>query len=308
MERQLVNKRFISGAYIRNRLPIFAAFASVYIIWGSTYYSIKVAIHTLPPFLMASSRFIIAGAVLFLFTFIRYRKLPSLKHWKESAILGFLLLLMGNGGIVWASGKLPSGIIALLITIEPIWVVLLVILKEKGKLPASKTIIGSILGLAGTLILISPGINTTGSNFSIYGLLAVLISTICWAIGSLYAVKAGSGINMMMISAMQMICGGVFMLLVALFSGELFLFDPGYFSRESILAFVYLVIFGSIIGYSSYAFLLNKVSPSQASTYAYVNPFVAVFIGTVIGGEPLSWQVILASLFMIGGVILVLKR
>lgn len=307
MERQLLNKRVISGTYIRKRLPLIAAFASVYIIWGSTYYSIKVAIHTLPPFLMASSRFLIAGLVLFLFALVRFRKFPSLKHWRDSGITGCLLLLMGNGGIVWAAGKLPSGVIALLTTIEPIWVVLLVVLKEKGSLPSYKTIVGSILGLAGTFILISPGIFSSTERLEIEGLLAVLISTICWALGSLYAIKASSGINMLTISAMQMLWGGAFLLLVAFYRGESYLIRPEYISQESVLAFIYLVLFGSIIGYSSYAFLLQKVSPSQASTFAYVNPFVAVLIGTLIGGEPLTWQILFASGFMIGGVILVLK-
>lgn len=307
MERQLLNTRVNSGSYIRQRLPIIAAFASVYIIWGSTYYSIKVAIHTLPPFLMASSRFLIAGLLLFLFAILRFRKFPGLKHWRDSVISGCLLLLMGNGGIVWASGKLPSGVIALLTTVEPIWVVLLIILKERGKLPSYKTIIGSILGLAGTFILISPGLFTSAERFEIEGLIAVLVSTICWALGSLYAIKASSGINMLTISAMQMLWGGAFMLLVAFLRGESYLIRPEYISQESVLAFLYLVVFGSIIGYSAYAFLLKNVSPSQASTFAYVNPFVAVLIGTLIGGESLTWPIIFASGFMIGGVILIFK-
>lgn len=310
MEKQLLsglvryNNTFISS---RN-WTVIGAFAAVYIIWGSTYYGIKIAIHTLPPFIMASSRYLIAGILLFAFAAYKYKTIPKLVNWKESAILSFFLLFIGNGGVVWASGKLPSGIIALFITIEPIWVVLLVVLKDKGKLPGYKTIIGSILGLIGTSILIAPGIIENNQTFSYEGLIAILVSTICWAIGSLIAVKSNNGISVLMATGMQMICGSLFMLVVAIAKGEFYAIDPSRFSSESIIAFMYLVIFGSIVGYSSYAYLLQKTTPSQVSTYAFVNPFVAVFIGSIYGGEPFTAQIGLASAFMIAGVILVLSK
>jgi drug/metabolite transporter (DMT)-like permease len=309
MEKQLTSGQLGQNNALMNskNWTIIGAFAAVYLIWGSTYYGIKIAIHTLPPFIMASSRFLIAGILLFAFTAFKYKTLPKLVNWKESAILGFFMLLIGNGGVVWASDKLPSGIIALFITIEPIWIVLLLILKDKGKLPGYKTIIGSILGLIGAFILIAPGITESNQSLSIEGLLAILLSTIFWAIGSLIAVKS-TGISVLMATAMQMICGSIFMLVVALFRGEFSALDISKFSNDSILAFLYLVFFGSIIGYSSYAYLLQKTTPSQVSTYAFVNPFVAVFIGSIFGGEPFTAQIGLAFIFMIAGVILVLSK
>mgnify|MGYP000200468140 CR=1 FL=1 len=310
MEKQLLSGQLkYSNTFISSKnWTIIGAFAAVYIIWGSTYYGIKIAINTLPPFTMASSRYLIAGILLFVFAAFKYKTWPKLVNWKESAILSFFLLFIGNGGVVWASGKLPSGLIALFITIEPIWVVLLVVLKEKGKLPGYKTIAGSVLGLLGTSILILPGIIENNQQLNYEGLIAILASTICWAIGSLIAVKSNNGISVLMATAMQMICGSLFMLLVALAKGELQTIDPSKFSNESIIAFMYLVIFGSIVGYSSYAYLLQKTTPSQVSTYAFVNPFVAIFIGSIYGGEPFTMQIGLASVFMIIGVILVLSK
>ncbi len=291
----------------RDRLLVLLAFTSVYIIWGSTYYSIKIAIATLPPFLMAATRYLIAGAILYLGARIAGARLPSFRHWKDSAVLGFLLLLMGNGGVVWASDKLPSGIIALLITVEPIWIVLLVALKNKGKLPDVKTILGILLGLAGTIILIFPDLGGQ-SQLNPGGLLAVFVSTICWAIGSLYAVNAYSGVSIILATAMQMLCGGALMLLVAITRGEFIDIHPERFSVESLYAYLYLIVFGSIIGYSSYAYLLKVSSPSKVSTYAYVNPFVAVLIGSMIGDEPFTSQIGFAAILMIAGVFLVLTK
>lgn len=309
MNRQLTITEWISRLRVpeRERLLVVLSFASVYLIWGSTYYSIKIAISTLPPFLMAATRYLIAGFILYVGARIAGATLPSFRHWKESAILGFFLLLMGNGGVVWASDKLPSGIIALLITVEPIWIVLLVILKNKGKLPGVKTILGILLGLAGTLILILPDLGNQ-SQLSTSGLVAVFVSTICWAIGSLYAVNAYSGISIILATAMQMLCGGAFMLIVAATKGEFTNIHPEQFSTESLYAYLYLILFGSIIGYSSYAYLLKVSSPSKVSTYAYVNPFVAVFIGTIIGNEPFTRQIGLSAILMVLGVFLVLTK
>ena len=309
MDRQLSITEWINRFRIheRERLLMILSFASVYLIWGSTYYSIKIAITTLPPFLMAATRYLIAGLILYVGARIAGATFPSVRHWKDSAVLGFFLLLMGNGGVVWASDKLPSGIIALLITVEPIWIVLLVILKHKGKLPDTKTILGILLGLAGTVILVLPDLGSQ-SQLSVSGLLAVFVSTVCWAIGSIYAVNAYSGISIILATAMQMLCGGAFMLIVATIRGEFINIHPEQFSMESLYAYLYLIIFGSIIGYSSYAYLLKVSSPSKVSTYAYVNPFVAVFIGTMIGNEPFTRQIGISAVLMVLGVFLVLTK
>jgi len=305
----LLKLNFVKGKLKiqHQKLLFILAFAAVYILWGSTYYSIKVAILTIPPFLMAGTRFVLAGAVLFIAALISGVSMPRLSAWKENAVLGFFLLLMGNGGIVWASERVPSGIIALLITIEPMWVLLLSLFKKGGKLPGIQTIIGIGMGLVGTFLLLAPG--KLGS-FSIdpIGLIAILISTICWAIGSLYAVKANEGINSSLSTGIQMLCGGIYMFVTGLLKGEAQALNFASFSIESLYAVLYLIVFGSIIGFSAYSYLLKTANPNQVATYAYVNPLVAVLIGTFLGKEAFNLQIAVSAAFLLAGVVLVLTK
>jgi drug/metabolite transporter (DMT)-like permease len=291
----------------RDRLIFIAAFFAIYIIWGSTYLGIKIAIKTIPPFLMASSRYLIAGLLMLAAAWYAGATRPTLKNIKENAILGFFLLLMGNGGVVFASAYLPSGIIALTIAIEPIWVVLLVFLSRQGNAPGPATIAGILLGFAGTFLLISPG----GTNFSMDsfpGFAALFFSTLSWAIGSLYAVRANRQTPALVASGLQMLAGCAFMFVTGLLKGEFSEIHPENFSTDSLLAFIYLIVFGSVVGYSAYAYLLKNASPDQVATHAYVNPLVAVLLGTFIGNEEFTGKIGIAALLLLSGVILVMRK
>ncbi|HEY8400569.1 MAG TPA: EamA family transporter [Cytophagaceae bacterium] len=291
-----------------SQLLILLAFAAVYIIWGSTYLGIKFAIETFPPFLMAGIRFVVAGVLLYALGRFRGAERPAIRYWKSSAYLGLLLLVLGNGGLVWAEQRVPSGIAALLITVEPIWVVLLQWVRKDGSKPNSVIWISFAMAFAGMMMLVGPG-NLGGiSQVDPLGFVVIMISTLGWAAGSLMAANAETPKSPMITTGMQMISGGALLMLVATFAGEWQSFNIEAISDKSLWAFLYLIVFGSIIGYSAYTYLTRVVTPTKVSTYAYVNPIVAVFLGAYIGGEEITLQTILAAGFLIVAVALIILK
>jgi len=284
---------------------IIAAFAAVYIIWGSTYLGIKYAIETLPPFLMAGIRFIIAGGLLFGIAWFKTDEKPTLKQWKDSSIIGALLLLCGNGIVVWAEHFIDSGTAALLITLEPIWVLLLLWVLQNKK-PTGKMVIAMLIGLTGMFLLTGATSMTSGfQKVDMRGVIGISFSTLAWAFGSLYSLKADIPKSSVMATGMQMLTGGVMLLIVAVFMGEFQSVDIASFSSKSLLAFAYLTFFGSIIGYTAYSFLLKRAHPNQVSTYAYVNPVIAVFLGWFLANEKVTSQTVIASVLLIGAVVVI---
>lgn len=282
----------------KNLLKLVAAFAAVYIIWGSTYLGIRFAIETLPPFLMAGVRFLSAGAILFSFSKFKSRTPITLTHWKSAFIIGALLLLGGNGGVVWAEQFVPSGLTAVLVATVPIWVVTISFLKKDAVKPNGKTVAGVLLGFAGLIFLVNP-FNLQGGDVNLYGAAAILIATISWAFGTIYTKHAAFPESKLSAVGMQMICGGILLSLTGMLTGEISEVNFNGISIKSVLAVLYLIIFGSIIAFTSYIWLIEAAGPSKASTYAYVNPVVAVFLGWIFAGEIITIKMIIAAVIII---------
>jgi drug/metabolite transporter (DMT)-like permease len=290
------------------RWKLVLAFAAVYVIWGSTYLGIRVAIETMPPFLMAGVRFVTAGAILYAWARARGDALPSKSDLRTAAIIGALLLLGGNGGVVWAEQYVPSGLAALLITSEPLWIVVLAWMLPGGRRPTGGVALGMLLGIAGIALLISPARMLNGHSVYLPGAGVLCLASLSWAAGSLFSSRVHLRVSGVMATALQMLCGGVLLLAVSAAGGEWQRFDPAAVSLRSAAALVYLLLFGSIVGFSAYFYLLRNVSPSRASTYAFVNPVVAVLLGWLLAGEPLTARIALATAIIVAAVMLVILR
>jgi drug/metabolite transporter (DMT)-like permease len=283
---------------------VIAGFATVYILWGSTYLAIRIGVGTIPPFVMGAIRFLIAGSVLYLL--VRPRERPTLAQWKSAAIVGVLLLVFGNGAVMWAEQKVPSGIASLLAAVVPLWMVLLDWGRRGGKRPTAIVMTGVVLGLVGLVVLVDP---FAASGIAVDGMSALVLlgGSLSWAIGSLYSKHAPQHPKPLVAPAMQMLAGGAGLAILSVLSGELTRLEPRAVSMDSALAVLYLVIFGSLVGYSVYIWLLRVATPSAVSTYAYVNPVVAVFLGWLILYEPLSLRTLVAAAIIVGAVALITR-
>jgi drug/metabolite transporter (DMT)-like permease len=283
-------------------LKVAIALAAVYVIWGSTYLAIRFAIETLPPFLMAAARFLVAGGLLYGWARFKGAPRPSLAHWRSAALIGMFLLLGGNGGVVWAEQRVDSGLAALLVSTEPLWIVLLVWLRPGGQRPGLRVISGLLLGFAGLLLLVKP--SPTGGIDPV-GAAVIVLAALSWAWGSLYSQRARLPESPLVTTGMQMLCGGVLLSLASLAAGEPAGFDPAAVSLRSVLALGYLVVFGALVGFTAYVWLLRAAPPVLVSTYAYVNPVVAVFLGWILANEPLTTGTLVAAAVILSGVALI---
>jgi drug/metabolite transporter (DMT)-like permease len=291
-----------------SRLKVLSAFLAIYLIWGSTYLAIRFGVATIPPFLMAGVRFLIAGSLLFAWELRRGSAMPTLVQWRSAAIVGGLLLLVGNGGVTWAEQSIPSGVTALLISTSPFWFVVLDWLLFRGARPTGQIVLGLAVGLFGVVLLIGPDRILQGGGFSIAGILALMISTFSWAAGSLYSRRASMPPSPFMATAAEMLTGGVLLLLFSAVLGEPFRLDPATVTGTSLLALAYLLVFGSLVGFTAYVWLLRFSTPARVSTYAYVNPVIAVVLGWTLGGEEMSGRMVVAALIIVAGVVLIVMR
>lgn len=279
-----------------------AGFAALYLLWGSTYLGIKLAVETLPPLLMAGGRFVLAGGVLY--GLLRWRGVaaPTWRQWRASLVCGALLLLGGNGLVTWGQQTVATGRAALLVATTPLWMVLLGWLFYRGERPALRVWLGLAVGFAGAALLIRPAGGDEASSFA--GLAALLLAPVAWSLGSLEARRRPAE-NLLLASALQMLTGGVLMLGVGTCLGEWPALLTGPVSSRSLLAFLYLAVFGGLVGFTTYAWLLRVASPTAVSTYAYVNPLVAVLLGRAVLGERLDSAVLLAATLILGAVLLI---
>ncbi len=293
----------------RNLVILIAAFAAVYIFWGSTYLAIKYALETLPPFLMAGSRFALAGSILYVISrFTKDYEKPTPAHWRTSFIVGTLLLLGGNGGVVLAQQYISSSMAALLVATEPLWVVMLSWLWLRTGRPNWKVFAGLLVGFIGVWFLIGgkdSGGLFGGSADQTFGFLAVMAGALSWAAGSIYGLKGSTPRSSIQASGMQMFLGSLSLFVVGFLRGEWNTFDPAAVSQNSVFALFYLLIFGSLLGFTAYSWLLKNAEPSMVATYAYVNPVVAVILGWSIAGESLTSQMLIGALIIIGSVVLI---
>ncbi len=296
----------------RKLLILIAAFFAVYVFWGSTYLAIKYAIETLPPFLMAGSRFALAGSILFLWARMsKDYETPTLQHWKTSFVVGTLLLLGGNGGVVLAQHYIPSSLAALLVATEPLWIVVLSWLWLKRGRPNWRVALGLLIGFAGVWLLISGratnGVQGGGAAQWI-GIVAVMLGALSWATGSMYGLRASVPKSSLLTAGMQMLAGSVSLLLVGMVRGEWSTFDPAGVSSASLIGFVYLLVFGSLVGFTAYSWLLKNARPSMVATYAYVNPVIAVILGWMIAGEAMTGQMLIGAAVVVGSVMLITSQ
>lgn len=284
---------------------VLAAFAAIYMIWGSTYLGIAFAVQTIPPHIMAALRFLIAGAVMFGFLRLRGVPTPKVIHWRSALIVGILLLGLGNGSVSWAETMVPSGLAALMIAIVPLWMVLMDWLRPGGTRPQGGVFLGIALGLGGMVLLIGPAALGLDQPLNYMGVVLLLTASLSWSLGSIYSRHADIPDNPLMLTAMEMLTGGVFLLGMALVLGEFNGFQPSQVSALSVVSLAYLVLFGSLLGFSAYVFLLQVSTPAKVSTYAYVNPVVAVFLGWTLNAEPITPLTLAASAIIIAGVAII---
>jgi drug/metabolite transporter (DMT)-like permease len=277
------------------RWQIICAFLAIYLIWGSTYIAIRFAIQSFPVFFMASTRFLVAGLILYAWARARGAARPDFAHWKQAAFIGSLLLVIGNSGIAFAEKTVPSGIVSLLVAMVPVFVATLEWLQPKGVAPSPRRFFGLLTGIVGMVILIGPSRMTGGSGFDLFGVSCVLLGSLAWSFGSLHARTARLPEAPLLGTAMQMLSAGAIMGVFSFIAGEPFKLQLASISTQAWCALAYLVTFGSIVGFSAYVWLLKVVSPSRVSTYAYVNPVVAVFLGWALAGEALTMQTMVAA-------------
>lgn len=299
----------------RQLILLIAAFAAVYIFWGSTYLAIKYAIETFPPFLMAGARFVFAGAILYVWSmFTKDYEKPKAAHWKTSFIVGTLLLLGGNGGVVFAEHYISSSLAALLVATEPFWIVLLGWLWLKGARPNLKVALGLVIGFLGVWLLIggqNPGgaaATAAGASMQLISTIVIMAAAFSWALGSIYGLRAPVPKSSLLTAGMQMISGGLVLLLVSFITGEWSKFNVAQVSANSWFGLVYLIVFGSLIGFTAYSWLLKNAPPAMVSTYAYVNPVIAVFLGWLIAGESFTGQMLLGAGVIVGSVMLITSQ
>jgi drug/metabolite transporter (DMT)-like permease len=283
---------------VKNRWLLLFAFAAVYVIWGSTYLAIRYAIETMPPLLMAAARFIVAGTILYAFA-RRSAAAPTAAEWRTGAILGALMFLIGNGAVVLAERTVASGLVALLIATEPLVVTALDSARTRRR-PDGLRLMGLALGVVGVALL-------TGrmGGGSIVGALVVVAGSMAWAFGSVYGLTAPRPRSSMVAAAIPMLWGGLFLAIAGTLTGEWSGFSPAAVSLGSLAAFAYLIVFGSLVAFTSYSWLINNASPALVSTYAFVNPAVAVALGWAIAGETVTPRTLLGATVIVAGVVLI---
>lgn len=283
------------------KIPL--AFATVYLVWGSTYIAIRFAIETIPPFLMAGVRFLCAGSLLYFFAASKEKVKPSFAQWKSAFLVGALLLVGGNGGVVWAEQLVPTGITALIIATVPLWTVLLEWLWRRQKRPSALVFLGILIGAAGLWFLVSP--ETNGVALHPVGVLVLLAAAFSWALGSIFARNADLPQSSFLATGMEMIGGGALMLTLGTLAGEWPQLRLHAISAKSFLSLLYLIFFGALVGFTAYKYILKRTSPILSSTYAYINPVIAVLLGWALAGEKVTWRIGVGALIILAGVFLI---
>jgi len=284
---------------------LLAAFAAIYVIWGSTYLAIRYAVETFPPLLMMGVRHLTAGAVLYGWSRWRGVPSPTLREWVHPALIGTLLFVGGHGSLAWAEQRVPSGIAALLVATLPMWVVVLARLKGTERKLSGRAWAGLVLGFIGVGVLFGPDAWRHNQGLNLLSSGAVLFGTFIWATGTIYMRSVKMPDSAVISSGMQMFAGGISLVIAATLTGETSRFHFAAVTGRSWLALAYLVVFGSIIAFTAYSWLHTVASPSRVSTYAYVNPVVAVLIGWALASEPIGVFTVLAMAIILVGVGLV---
>jgi drug/metabolite transporter (DMT)-like permease len=291
------------------KIALIAAFAALYLIWGSTYLGIFFAIQSIPPFLMAGVRFFLAGIIMFAIARFQGAPKPDPATWRDALIVGACLLLFGNGGVTIAEKWVPTGLAALLVATVPIYIALLGWITGAARRPTPIVWLGLIGGFVGVGLLVGSALTNSSDsshNHLALGMLVLLFGSLVWSAGSLYSRKAKNAPSPFLAAGQQMLCGGALLILAGVAFGEYRGFDPRQITWVSAVAFGYLVVIGALVGFPAYIFLLRHCDPAKVATYAYVNPVVAVLLGTAFAGESLTIRTLLGAGLIIGSVAVVI--
>ena len=293
-------------ATIAPRTMTLLCFASVYILWGSTYFAIRIGVESIPPYLMAGMRHLVVGLVFYPVMRLTTREKPTWAQWRTAFIVGCLLLGIGNGTVSWAEQTVPSGIAALLVATVSFWMVLVDWLRPGGVRPAPRVIASFLLGFAGMALLVGPKHLGNSERIDPVGALALMGASLAWASGSIFSRHHPHPRSPLLSMAMQALSGGTMLCLYAILSGGTRNFHFAQVTTRSWLGLLYLIVFGSALGFSAYVYLLKHSTAAHVATYAFVNPVVALFLGWFFAAEPLSLRTLLASAVILTAVILVI--
>lgn len=287
------------------RPRILLAFAIVYLVWGSTYLFIRYADQTIPPFLLSATRFIVAGTLLSTWAMLRGAQWPTRENWKAIVIIGVLFFPCANAVVVWAETRIGSGIAALLVAVEPLWVAVLLTLFTR-RWPPAAVLAGIVLGFCGLVILVGPKLATGGAGVDVTVALALMGASCSWALGSVYGRTAPLPREPLLAAGLEMLVGGIGALMVGIVAGEPHRLVLAAVSERSIIALAYLTVLGSIVAFTAYNWLVTVEAPSRVATYAYVNPVIAVLLGAAVAGEPLTPRIGVAAFVIVTAVVLVI--
>jgi len=290
---------------MNTKTKVWAALIAVYIVWGSTYLGIRFAVETIPPFFHAAVRFLIAGTFLFIWRRLAGDPAPTRNQWKSAVIVGGLLLIGGNGLISLAEVTIPSGVAALIVATIPMFMVLIEALRPGGVKPTREQVFGLLVGFGGVALLIGPTEFGGTRSFSLLGGGIAVSAAFLWALGSIYNRNTDLPESTLLFTGMEMLMGSLGLFIVSGLMGEFGHVNLATISTRSWLGLLYLITFGSLVGFTSYAWLLRNAPVSLISTYPYVNPIVAVFLGSVLAQETLNGRILLAAGIIVGSVILI---
>ena len=281
---------------------ILSAFAIIYFVWGSTYLAIRVGVLEMPPFLMAGIRFFLAGGILFAWTRVTGTPSPTRREWRDATILGALMFLMDYACLFWAEQRVPSGISAVILAAIPVCITLLEIIILRTQRLTARLALGLAVGIAGVAVLVNPFSSLGEAPLDHRGVIALIVACWGWSIGTIVTRRVTLPKSKAMGSAMQMLCGGIQLLILAAIAGEFTRLHPRSISPAAWFSLFYLITAGSIVAFTAYVWLLHYESPTKVGTYAYVNPVVAVILGALLGGEAIGRRTVVAGFLILIGV------
>jgi drug/metabolite transporter (DMT)-like permease len=293
----------------KSQTSIILALSAVYVFWGGTYLAMKIAIETIPPFIMGGTRFLTAGLLVYIWGIYKGQKPPEKSHWLYASLLGILMLLIGQGGIIWAQQYVPSGVAAIIFATVPLWMTLISWVCQGAQRPNNLVIFGLFLGFFGIVLQVKNSLLGVDINSNHWvGYIVLILAAVSWAWGSVYSRVFRLPASPLMSIALQMLTGGTFYIVVSLLKGEWKQFEVLSISLGSMLSLGYLILFGSIIGFGAYIWLLKVADPTMVSTYAYVNPVVAVFLGCTLAGEPLTLNDAVVAMLILTSVVIISRN
>jgi drug/metabolite transporter (DMT)-like permease len=281
------------------------AFAIIYFVWGSTFLAIRIGVHEVPPLLFAAMRFLVAGLVLYGWMIARGERSPSRRQWMSAVVLALLIFVIDYGLLFWAEQRVPSGIAAVIMATIPVFIALSEILFLRTQRLTVRLAAALLIGIAGVAVLMSRSLNLGGAPIDRSGAMAIILGSLSWSIASVLTRRLPLPSSKVMSSGAQMLAGGVLLTFTAAAFGEFRDFHPSTVSPGAWFSLLYLIVAGSIIGFTAYVWLIHHESPTKVGTYAYVNPVVAVLLGYLLGGETLGLRTILGTLFVLISVVVI---